>query len=187
MGRGLSMRRHRPTKLFRLLLTTLVLVGSVGSTPTFSHTHARPDSSHDTHHEWLGHDHTSSASLTDHDHTSSVSPSDHDHEYAVSADDSAYHLHGVWLGIPFSLPNPSGQEGSRLGVLPSSEACLTPSASADADPLGARSSPWPTVWGLASSLRTWCGSSPLALLANASAHGAASPCALLARSVMLRC
>jgi hypothetical protein len=175
-GHGRFMRRHRPTKLDRLLLATLVLVGTIGSSPTFSHAHGRPDSSHDAHF-----DHH------DHDHGPLDSRSDHDHEDSVSIDDSVSHLHGVLLGIPFALPTAPGEEGSRPGLLPFSEACLTPTATADADHFAAKALPWPDVWGLASSPCAHRGPSAPALHAALSPYGTISPCALLTRSVMLRC
>ena len=170
------MRHHRTTKLVRLLLATLVLVGTIGSSPTFSHTHGRPDSSHDAH--FAHHDH---------DHAPVDSWSHHDHEDSVSDDDSASHLHGILLGIPFRFPTPPGQVGSRPGLLPFSEACFTPSTTADADHLAAKLLPWPDVWGLASSLCAHRGPSAPSLHAAPSSYGATSPCALLTRSVMLRC
>ncbi len=168
----------RSTKPIRLLVATLVLVGNIGSSPAYSHTHARPGSSHDAHLEHSGHDHADDDSGLEHDL---------DHNDAVRVDDSASHLHGAWLGIPFSLSNPPGQEGSRSGLLSFSEACLTATTDADADHFGLKLPLGPRVWGIPYSHCAHRGPSAPSILAIPSSYGASSPSALLTRSVVLRC
>ncbi len=183
------MRCERLMKPIRLVLATLVLVGNIGSSPTFGHAHTRPSSSHDTHHTHLAGSlrHTHHRQL-DPGHALLGLPAVHDDDDVVSVADSAFHLHGVWLGIPFSLPNPLGQEASRSGLLPLSEACLTLSTCVDGSHFGSRSPLGSHVRDFAFPLRAHLGPTAHALHAVlTSQHGATLPCAPRTRSVMLRC
>lgn len=172
----------RPTKLVRLLLAATVLAGSVASSPTFGHAHPLPDSIAHDHHdaELIGHFHSP------HHHDGLAETDGHDAGVLGSA---VFHVHGVWFGIPFSLPALTGQPDGRPNAHPMADACLTPAASSQSGGIGSVSSHsnCPNGHGLPPPHGTATEITNNSVLCMPTRHSAGSHCAVTARSGVLRC
>ena len=182
------MRCLKPTPLTRLLVATSMLLGCVAAGPTFGHAHPDGDSHH-VHLDWhADHNHE----VADHDHTTAVVQSDHDRDadLAVAVDGSLeFHLHGVWFGIPVSLPVPAEPDSDRQTQHPFALAYVLPNlmvAGCFVRSLEERVS-CPEEWGFSLPLRA-----ELVQTGHCSAHTSTDishepPCALKAQSGVLRC
>src|SRR5688572_341888 len=110
------MRTPRPTTLMKLMLAAIVLIGGFGTSPTTGHAHGRPHDSHAGHHDdWAAHDHP---------HVHRAEGDEHDGDAVV--DGLVFHLHGVWFGVPFSLPIQPGRDDDATPSDLLHHACPTP-------------------------------------------------------------
>jgi hypothetical protein len=178
------MRRLRLTDFVRVFLATAVLGGSVGSSPMFGHSHDEPEGDYHDHLAWSADDH--------HDH--------HDHEHSrvqhesnivsdliVEPDDSVFHVHGTWFGIPFSLPVPAKHKDVRVGMEPMAVVALTPVVVvADFGVLAKRLAS-PGMFGIPPDPHSGHRASAALRLANWFPDLSGGHCALETRSGVLRC
>ena len=177
------MRSCRPNKLLKLMVAASVLVGSVASTPTFGHAHRLSASmpyDHD-HSEALAHSHGS------HSHGQPVD--DHAHDAVIALDDSVFHLHGVWFGIPFTTPAPVEHQNDHARRVPLTDACFTsagPGLATGVVPVRERSVR-PDALGLALDIGAGLQIPTNPRLTSSPLLEAGTPCALQARSGVLRC
>jgi hypothetical protein len=105
----------------RLLLATSLLVTSTGSPAAF-HAHARPHASH--HEDWAAHPH-------DHDDGyGELEEEDHPHSPRIF--ESVFNLHGVWFGVPFSLPVTEREVVTYIRLFPVAASPLAASDPIDA-------------------------------------------------------
>jgi hypothetical protein len=168
----------------RLVLATFVLVGSLGSSPTFGHAHEGGDSDHRHLGHHLGH-HLGSELGHDADHHDGLHE-EHDGSEWLARRGIEYHLHGVLFGIPFTVPNPSAQLSSTSNPFLLADDCPTLIPAFGVSHLLKERIPWPVDWGVFD-------------LALGIASGTAShrstyrfdsfppSCSPQARSVVLRC
>lgn len=174
------MRRFRPAACMKMILAASVLAGSVGSTPTFGHAHEKTEADHHDHLDWAAHGHS-------HAHLDAVSGTEQ--HASVESNDAVFHLHGMWFGIPFSLPAPTEPEDARATQNPLATACLAPVVTMVATHLGSvRGRPiCPDAFGLAPDPRAGLELPRILLPGSWSLSRAGGHCALEARSAVLRC
>jgi hypothetical protein len=163
-----------------MILAAAVLVGSVSSTPTFGHAHQKPEADHHDHLDWAAHDHS-------HSHMEAVFGTEQ--HASVETNDSVFHLHGMWFGIPFRLPAPTEREDARATEHPLAQACLTPTVTIVA---GQSGSVWQRLvcfdfFRLAPDLSAGLEPSLTPLHGMRPCGPSGRHCALEARSGVLRC
>lgn len=180
------MRCLKPTPLTRLLVAAAMLLGSVASGPTFGHAHPNGDTQH-VHVDWDADHHHDDASR---DHESAVVESDHDHDADLAVAGSLqFHLHCVLLGIPVSLPVPAAPRSDHETHNPFASAYVLPSPvihGCSARSLEGRPV-CPDALGLALDIGAGLQIPTNPHLTSPPLHEASIPCALQARSGVLRC
>jgi hypothetical protein len=174
------MRRFRPTDYVRMILATAVLFGSVGSTPTVGHAHDNPNADDHDHLDWATHDHS-------HSHLDAISGTEQ--HALVESDNAVFHIHGMWFGIPFSMPAPTEPKQTRPTEHPLALACLTPTVTVIA---GHSGSVWQRIVcsdfvGLVPDLYARLEPPINSLHGMPSCGSSRGHCALEARSGVLRC
>ncbi len=177
------MRSCGPKKLLKLIVAASVFVGSVASTPTIGHAHSLPASPLPDldHAEGLAHSHGS------HSHGQPVD--EHLHDAVIALDDSVFHLHGVWFGIPFTARAPVEQQSDHSRRVPLADACFTtagPGLATGVGPVRERSV-CPDALGLALDFNASLQFPTNSRLTIPAHHEAGTPSALQARSGLLRC
>ena len=173
----------RPNSLLNLMLAAGVLVGSVASTPTFGHAHPVSGPLHHVHHDLDAIDHSNWS------HFHQEASDDHDDHAAIILCESVFHLHSVWFGVPFTLPAPAGHQNQQAGRVSLADACWTSGATAvSTNGAAVRER---GVWDDVSALTIdRDGAIPLStnsLCTSALCGEVEPPCALPARSGVLRC
>ncbi|OJW27347.1 MAG: hypothetical protein BGO49_27575 [Planctomycetales bacterium 71-10] len=92
------MNRGGGMKLARAFFAILAWIGGVGSSPVFGHAHGSSSTPHSH----------AAAGFLDHDHP--VPGFEADHDDVPQMEESVFHLHTAWMGMPFSLATPEGSE-----------------------------------------------------------------------------
>jgi hypothetical protein len=175
------MRIFRQTRTMKLLLAAIVLVNGFGTTPMIGHAHGLPHRPPDDHHvTWADHDHSLEHLMPD--------ESDQ-HPDLPTVGDSIFHLHGVWFGIPFSLPSPTRPASNRIDSHPLADTLATMGMTASARPgMGWQPVLWPPGHlGCGPALDADLHVSDHLQRTSPSPDGAISPCALRVRTVLIRC
>jgi hypothetical protein len=177
------MRSFRPDKLMKLMVAASVLVGSVASTPTFGHAHRLSDSPP------YDHDHSEALAYSHGSHSHGQPLDDHAHDAVITLEDSVFHLHGVWFGIPFTTPAPVEHQNDNGGRVPLTDACFTsagPGLATGVGPVRERSV-CPDALRLALDIGTGPQIPTNPRLTSSPLLEPGIPCALQARSGVLRC
>src|SRR5262249_55441442 len=96
---------RRPTKLIRILLALIVLLGSNGGSSTYGHTHG-------------GHHFSFPDAWAPHDHDHGLADEEDDDDDDPHITDGVFHIHGLFLGMPLSLTGSSSREVTRCVAVP---------------------------------------------------------------------